>query len=129
MDWAYWGAGTAAVVGYAMPGVSMQCTQWWTMDGTSGFAVVITLVALSPPGGASSEQLDHVIPDADIVSLFPPSGSNSVYSPSGSLHALSQPSGSFSLSSSSHNIGSIYNIIIIVGCRRFTSVPTRVPQV
>ena len=60
---------TAAVVGYAMPGVSMQCTQWWTMDGTSGFAVVITLVALSPPGGTSSEQLD-LMSDAGIVSFF-----------------------------------------------------------
>ena len=100
---------TAAVVGYAMPGVSMQCTQWWTMDGTSGFAVVITLVALSLPGGASSEQLDHLMPDAGIVRFFPPSGSSSVYSPSGSLHAVSQPSGSFSLSSSSRNLNRIYN--------------------
>ena len=41
--------------------------------------------------------------------FFQPSGSSSVYSPSGSLHAVSQPSGSFSLSSSSRNLGRIYN--------------------
>ena len=109
---------TVAVVGYAMPGVSMQCTQWWTMDGTSGFAVVITLVALSPPGGTSSEQLDHLMPDADIVSFPPPSGSGSVYSPSGSLHAVSQPSGSFSLSSSSRNCCNIYNNSVVSESRQ-----------
>jgi len=43
------------------------------------------------------------------LSVFPPSGSSSVYSPSGPLHTVSQPSGSFSLSSSSRNCCSIYN--------------------